>query len=58
MDTKLKKYALDALETAKEDLCRDKYLIPVFAARQKWTGFALQNRPTRPEAVTEDRARS
>ncbi|SRR5437660_2679620 len=29
MDTKLKKYALDALETAKEDLCRDKYLIPV-----------------------------
>jgi hypothetical protein len=29
MDDKLKKYALDALETAKEDLCRDKYLIPV-----------------------------
>jgi hypothetical protein len=29
MDTELKKYALDALETAKEDLCRDKYLIPV-----------------------------
>jgi hypothetical protein len=29
MDTELKKYALKALETAKEDLCRDKYLIPV-----------------------------
>ena len=44
MDVELKKYALDALETAKEDLCRDKYLIPVafVIAREQVFDFNLE----------------